>query len=585
MKTTTLDRSYAILAHMMTGSAGVRLRFGSQACTDGNTVQVPLIREGSALSEAMLGYIAHEAGHVRYTTFGCKTQGIEGELLNALEDARIEKGICHLFRGAWHYIREMNVHMGFQDITVSGQPVQDVFQYMHLKSMKSMVPHCYDMVQCLPELRAATQEVYGRAFMIRLDALLDTLDEATSTQQVLTLVRKILEAFKDAQEASDSEDQHGTISEDPSVDDNDGGNESMESDPLGESSLSDATAPGTNDDREEGGQADIGMSTGKDQFGNFGSGPTMSTEQGNEVGNDQSSAVATEVTQRLMDAEGLYRDKGELFIEQSQDDIKQEMSTSQECLGASRLRMEELPVSLLATGPGLQPDHDVLSASSAVRQTMQRILEARSRSKRGLSHSGRRVKRGSMHRLGVHDTKVFASSAQSKRLNTAVCLLADMSGSMNIGNRSWTAKQAIQALALSIKPLPGIKLAIAGFGRQYYDVKGFAQAADASAVNSLHANGGTPMAEAMMRAATSMAKEKADRHVLVVLTDGKPDDVQATVYVRDLLQKSAVEILALGIETDSAKSLFDRSVTVNNVKELPAVLLSETSRLLGLDKA
>jgi len=76
---------------------------GDQAKTDGDTIILPCLPPDNADAAVLAyGYLDHEAGHVRLSNFECFANGqspIERDLLNILEDIRIELRMSRLYPG------------------------------------------------------------------------------------------------------------------------------------------------------------------------------------------------------------------------------------------------------------------------------------------------------------------------------------------------------------------------------------------------------------------------------------------------------------------------------------------------------
>src|SRR5699024_4524922 len=85
---------------------------GNDAYTDGQSIQLPAIRESYPNMDIVWGYLAHEAAHIKFTDFahhGCSA--LEHSLVNALEDCRIEKEMINVYPGTFHTLDALDRYL------------------------------------------------------------------------------------------------------------------------------------------------------------------------------------------------------------------------------------------------------------------------------------------------------------------------------------------------------------------------------------------------------------------------------------------------------------------------------------------
>jgi len=97
--------------------------------------------------------------------------------------------------------------------------------------------------------------------------------------------------------------------------------------------------------------------------------------------------------------------------------------------------------------------------------------------------------------------------------------------------------------------------------------------------------GGTPTGEAILLAHDRLARRKERRHVLFVLTDGVPDNITECKKAVNAVEKCNVTVVAIGIGTDAVKKAFSHWIVIREASELPALMLSQLSKILIGDKA
>ena len=98
MNQSTLVKSLPIVAKALGRNMGVKVELdASHAWTDGNVIYLPsLPMQDPGVETLGLGYIIHEAGHIRYSDFSIDYEEfspIVRKLIGIMEDIRMEKCI------------------------------------------------------------------------------------------------------------------------------------------------------------------------------------------------------------------------------------------------------------------------------------------------------------------------------------------------------------------------------------------------------------------------------------------------------------------------------------------------------------
>jgi Mg-chelatase subunit ChlD len=86
------------------------------------------------------------------------------------------------------------------------------------------------------------------------------------------------------------------------------------------------------------------------------------------------------------------------------------------------------------------------------------------------------------------------------------------------------------------------------------------------------ASGGTPMTQALQACGSDLADQVSDRKMLVVVTDGEPDNQFTTADELRKLRAADVEVYGIGIGVSLQKLFGKDFVTVRNVGELTNAL-------------
>ena len=236
----------------------------------------------------------------------------------------------------------------------------------------------------------------------------------------------------------------------------------------------------------------------------------------------------------------------------------------------------------------------VQGKSSKIRATLQGVVQSHRRNRPVLKRSGNRIDIRQLHKLHRGETRVFVRQGDHASPNTAIHLLVDRSDSMGytacdtagrpIGTRMPLALDATMALAMAFEGIPGVNPGITAFpgryGQTVYTVLRHGQRLRPNVgAFDLDANGSTPMAEALWFAAASLLVRREPRKVVMVLTDGEPDDRLSALDILERCQRSGIEAVGVGLGID-VSHLFPKAIVVNEVGELRTQLFALAGDLL-----
>ncbi|WP_256360233.1 VWA domain-containing protein [Methylomonas koyamae] len=236
----------------------------------------------------------------------------------------------------------------------------------------------------------------------------------------------------------------------------------------------------------------------------------------------------------------------------------------------------------------------VQSESGKIRAALQGLVQSQTLNRSQHACRGRRMDGKRLHRLSVGETKVFQRQQAKSAPNTAIHLLLDKSESMGyqvtdsqgqpIGSRMPIALEATLALALAFEGIPGVNPGVTAFpGRQddsvfrllEHDQRVYAR----TGAFSLAATGSTPMTEAIWFGAASLLRCREPRKVLMVMTDGQPNDTLSTLELLQRCRDSGIETVGVGLGLD-VSHLFPVAITINELSELRAQLFELSKAVL-----
>lgn len=522
---------------------------GQDAFTDGERIVIPTANpDDPHYQQIAWGYLAHEAAHIRHTNFEmvqkASSKPIRKALLNIIEDVRIENELAKDYPGTRRSISQVIEYMvDTQQMCVPEQlePASNLQAWLlfrlrcHFLGQKALTP----LYQAVDE---RVRQLFPAAAMSRLSAMLTAVPSLVSTGEVLKLVDAIVsmleEESRPPQDESDA-DSGNDIGQDASNDSN---------------NSSDSQTPET-DSSATGDFAETGDSDNSDQADNLRQALEASAAQFEP---DTFAQVAEVLSEQAEGHQGVT------------------------------------PLSLPQAEHAMLGDEAILtlsaSESAQIRARLRGMVQS---SQDNRNHAKRHGLRVATHRLAASqagESRLFIQRQPRIAPNAAVHLLVDISGSMGKpigeGNRKYfhVANEAALALAMALEGIPGVVPAVSYFPGIHQEVSiallPKQSVRHRAACFDQKPRGCTPMAQAMWFAANSLLAQKQKRKLMIVLTDGDPDDWAATHDIVDRCRRSGFELLGIGIQTRSVEKFFPQSIVINDVKDLKRELFEVTQQLL-----
>ena len=522
---------------------------GQDAFTDGERIVIPTANpDDPHYQQIAWGYLAHEAAHIRHTNFDmvqkASSKPIRKALLNIIEDVRIENELAKDYPGTRRSISQVIEYMvDTQQMSVPEQlePASNLQAWLlfrlrcHFLGQKALTP----LYQAVDE---RVRQLFPAAAMSRLSAMLTAVPSLGSTGEVLKLVDAIVAMLEE--ESRPPQDES----------DADSGNDIGQAASNDSNNSSDSQIPET-DSSAMGDAAETGDSDNSDQADNLRQALEASAAQFEP---DTFAQVAEVLSEQ---AEG-HKGVTPLSLPQAE----------QAMLG------DEAILTLSA------------SESAQIRARLRGMVQSSQDNRNYAKRHGLRV---ATHRLAASqagESRLFIRRQPRIAPNAAVHLLVDISGSMGKpigeGNRKYfhVANEAALALAMALEGIPGVVPAVSYFPGIHQEVSiallPKQSVRHRAACFDQKPRGCTPMAQAMWFAANSLLAQKQKRKLMIVLTDGDPDDWAATHDIVDRCRRSGFELLGIGIQTRSVEKFFPQSIVINDVKDLKRELFEVTQQLL-----
>ncbi|HGS4633743.1 TPA: VWA domain-containing protein [Vibrio cholerae] len=516
---------------------------GQDAFTDGERIVIPTANpDDPHYQQIAWGYLAHEAAHIRHTNFDmvqkASSKPIRKALLNIIEDVRIENELAKVYPGTRRSISQVIEYMvDTQQMCVPEQlePASNLQAWLlfrlrcHFLGQKALTP----LYQAVDE---RVRQLFPAAAMSRLSAMLTAVPSLGSTGEVLKLVDAIVAMLED--ESRPPQDES----------DADSGND------IGQAASNDSQTPETH---------------------------SSATGDAAEMGDSDNSAQADNLRQALEDSAAQF--EPDTFAQVAE--VLSEQAEGH--LGVTPLSLPQAEQAVLG-------DEAILtlsaSESAQIRARLRGMVQS---SQDNRNHAKRHGLRVATHRLAASqagESRLFIQRQPRIAPNAAVHLLVDISGSMGKpigeGNRKYfhVANEAALALAMALEGIPGVVPAVSYFPGIHQEVSiallPKQSVRHRAACFDQKPRGCTPMAQAMWFAANSLLAQKQKRKLMIVLTDGDPDDWAATHDIVARCRRSGFELLGIGIQTRSVEKFFPQSIVINDVKDLKRELFEVTQQLL-----
>ncbi len=514
---------------------GVKVRMqGCSAYTNGSTITIPRLDLSDPITSRMAyGYLAHEAAHVRYSDFVAvgrvKRQFLLHTLVNIIEDARIERLIGRQFIGVWENLELLrsNPNSGFEEFRLKA-PLMDTLQQVLAMLLFYTGAYCQRFKVLRPRA----------AFMLRL--LRQKMDHAT--------VARICDLSLMVLDAKSTED---AIS-------------------IAKSIINTINVEGV---LSKGAKGDFGKPNA-----NAGKGKGKSKGKAQGQGQGLKKVLLRRYCEELSDAEKRLKAG-------TGGDVSKIAPGADHASAISALCKEEMcardDLGVFETGECRQGRPNFIESVASTAR-LRRELSARVRA--FVENYGSSCSQGSRlnpYRLAlapVGETRVFRDRITRRDNSTSVHLLVDSSGSMLTFDdkrqmtRCEAACRCALSLALALEGISGIHSMCSFFPGSKHEVdvclRDGQQASERQAYFDQVPRGSTPLAQAIWHAIGSAERTEAQRHIVIVISDGIPDSVWQARTAIAAAQSRGIEMFGIGICLEFIKSLIPNSVVIEDPSEL-----------------
>jgi hypothetical protein len=610
MSQSTLVKSLPIVAKALGRNMGVRVEVDAgHPRTDGNVIYLPsLPLEDPGVEILGLGFIIHEAGHIRYSDFSIdygQLSPIVRKLAGIMEDIRMEKCIIRDYPGAPKKLANLVqklVHDGFfEPVTTDTSPAGALCGYLLHKG------HARVLGQSALDDYAQTAQTILEGYMTplamtRINSVMARVSGARTEGEIVELAREVAQILEEESQRT-APPQNSNQSQQQQA-----GDDSQDQDPTSDQSQNQQTGDGDASDQgsdqgDDDAQGDDGnMQSGQgdvdandDSSSNAGTASSDDTlDADSDTGNGQSSNSSGDMSQEAFDAavqamkdilgtsesdsRDLPGDISDAFEQLMKDEIQEAANER----GNHAVSMKPTHITDL-TSPG---DHqkaldEAQAATAALRSRLVQLVQSQTKVKRKTSRNGRRLNDRKLHRIKSGNLSVFKSASRKKAVNTAVQVLLDRSGSMREGIAM--AARSTLSLTAAMKNVPHLSVGAAMFPGSMETAVTVLTRQDqtmnqtAGYYPEVRVEGCTPLLPALIWSGDNLVAQKEERKILFVVTDGAPDDMQDCIKTIKDLRQGGIEVYGIGINVREKmmSALFgNEHVCIEHVGELAEATFS-----------
>lgn len=593
-----LSKNIFILAGVYGDQFNVTINVNDRgmAGTDGNVIHIPKPKSGKEY--LTWAYTCHEAGHVRDTDNDLviatkKANGFLGWLLNVLEDTRMERNQFEFFPGAKRNFDRLfgevkRFQLGrFEALDKEDLPsLLSAYVFYYVRGYLMQYPNWDE--DCI-KLQNYLNTRYNVLFMYSFNSLLDRVLTCESTKDCLDLSKEVYQYLKNAAEDEPEQGDSGSNDQQNEETQNDGSDVDSQDEESGDQNSDDNGHSGSDSDEDNGyseddsqssnasGESDeLGDETGQQSGDSDASG---SSSDGAPVLDDDAKKQLQELLEKSLDELG-DSDLGDVLKDILGQRDNREGFTREEAYAVNPVTEQSIKIGEVAL------TKQVMSASattSALRNSLVRLLEEQTRTQRITSRKGKRLSRSKVHRMAQGDFRIFKHKfTERNEVSSDVCVLADYSSSMGVNIKD--VQVATYALLDTLDRIEGANTSAYGFGGNgIVEIQKPNQGLDQKVkgkIFSLNAMGGTPAAEAYWAAVRAFSYMDAQKKVAIMVTDGAPNDPTATFNMVRTMRDHGMIVIGVGVAVDThtiptLNSVYGTSkwVHVKRFDDLPSELL------------
>lgn len=625
------------VARMLADKFKISVVFRGNEChTDGKTITLPVLTDHvpEALIEKLRGYLDHEVGHIIFTDMDAfrtaPLYGLERFALNVVEDVRIEREMEKVWSGCRLNLERTQDYC-LRDLAESFKkgsidPVQAIF-FLFIVAARRGVDHPF-------------VAEHGTGYMPVLENLADEMEATntlSSTQEALVLARKILEKIEHFIE---DEKKKAAKTEGLAGGDGDDTTTLKDGDKVTIKKVPGKKGKKTKLEVEEGAKIEVKIEEpetaeepepAEETRGDGLMAPAADEDAGDEdckeggfpsdtPGSEEGAPGGDDSLLKALEAS--FKDKTErkdlMKVSKESGIVDDAMDLSK----GSGWRVYSKEYDSFKPYPSRGCDVSVYQAVKAnlndtvsvMKNQLMRLLLSKKRSR---WEGGKR--KGFLNPAALHHVanktsdQVYRTRKEGTKINTAVSILVDLSGSMGRAGKIAKARETTVLLAETLHML-NVPFEILGFtgdtdactdpaARSFsrwgsldiFYFKLFEEGLTAQAkarIGEMDAHRENYDGESVRLAADRLLQRKEKKKILFVLSDGIPSAHRCRYeqlgghlrkVCKELEKIPDFYLCAFGINTDAPSHFYRNNVTVNDLKDLPKTLMTKLYKALVLE--
>lgn len=214
--------------------------------------------------------------------------------------------------------------------------------------------------------------------------------------------------------------------------------------------------------------------------------------------------------------------------------------------------------------------NEALSEVKSLVPSMRRILSCQAEDSDYTLHG---MKRGKLNTnrfvsLRTGNRNIFSRHGEITTEGACVCILVDESGSMD-GPRELAARKAAVLVNEAVRGIDNLEVFVYGFTNNEFNVYCERNATDRYGIGSTKSSGGTPTGKAMRIAGDRVRRLTTTNCLMLVMTDGMPNDSKEVQEQDVLLRKKGFYPIGIGIDSSSTgvANIFKESLIITDLTE------------------
>ncbi|WP_458399366.1 VWA domain-containing protein [Mailhella sp.] len=541
-------KALPLVASMLGDKLGVKVVFGEQetACTDGSSVYLPpLPLDGDELMYRLVsGYIDHEAAHIRHTDFeamkAANLSPTAHHIFNIIEDWRVEHELVKRYPGCKEHFDWLNRHLYLPKTKrkkrKAGGEIPPAFFIL------DYVLHSVNMGD-IPELEEARRSA-GRSIdknwpklRVKIDAILEQIPmRCLSTHDCIEMALEIISLLEiEAQKTIPSRASSQPYLKPETVQ-----NET--------SNLSSSESEKSLEEKEN---------------------SASQQEENNVPSPDSTLADLLDADEDSLPKSSEVKLKEAIFGKNSKKKVSGfSMAVEHEIIAES-----------------LSPEVvcEAQSSSRALRVRLQGLLQTRVLRRVTPARHGK-TSGQLLHRIATKNPRMFRKADEVSGIDTAVHILLDRSGSMD--NQIALATQACFSVASALYGIKGVNVAVTAFPSDLGtgDLRSVApilrhgeRLTDRFATG---AEGRTPLSEALWWVTKELFKQKEQRKIILVISDGLPDDPPVALKTLSVIRDLGIEVAGIAIDSWQLANFISAQENITDITELAPAMFRILQRQL-----